>query len=496
MDITVYTSALNAVGIIDAFDSLLWHDKYTDIGSVELVVKMSDTNLSLLQTDRFLAIPYSNIYMVIETIELKSDIENGDKLIVRGRPTVSILDRRIIWSQTNLTGSFQTAIQTLLNESIISPTDTDRRISNFQFLTSTNSAIVAASLVREQFYGENLLEVIKELCYARDFGFRVYIDPIGPKIMPNGDMELWSDASTLLNWIKNPVGTTTREPTIKYAGTYSLKQYNAGAYSATYQSFTALIPGRAYILSGWMKASGGPVNINIVNASWGLVQSIGVADGETAFKTLTFIANGTETIIYTYTNTGVTGYFDSVSLEPIGNYFTFSLYNGVDRSFNQLTNSQVVFSPEFDNLLESDYIESVAAAKTVTLVAGEGDGSNMKTISVAAPGGALTGLSRKEAFTDATATSSTTAGGTLTTQQYNDLLTEKGQIALADLGRISSFGADVDATVSFIYGDDFFLGDIVQAQNEYGLEGPMRVSEVTISEDVSGFKMFPTFEMI
>jgi hypothetical protein len=356
MNITIYDSNLAAVGLLDAFDSLIWNDKYMDVGSFELVVKMSDANLNLLQTDRFLSIPYSSVYMVIETLEIKSDIENGDKLTVTGRPLVSILDRRIIWNQTNLTGSFQTAIQTLLNENVISATNTDRRIPNFQFVTSTDPTIVNATIVREQFYGENLLAVIQALCYARNFGFKVYMD------------------------------------------------------------------------SGVMK---------------------------------------------------------------------FLIYYGVDRSFQQLSNAQIVFSPEFDNLLTSDYVESIASKKTVSLVAGEGSGSDMKTISVAAAvDGALTGILRREAFTDAKDTSSTTTGGTLTTQQYNDLLTEKGQIDLAEQVDISSFGADVDATVSFVYGEDFFLGDIVQAQNEYGLQGPMRVSEITVAEDITGFKIFPTFEML
>jgi hypothetical protein len=355
MNITVYNSSLVAIGLIDTFDSLLWVDKYMDIGSFELYLKMNDINFSLLQPDSFLSIPYSSVYMIIETIEIKTDIESGDKLIITGRPIVSILDRRIIWAQTNPTGNFQTAIQTLLNENVISATDTDRRITNFAFLTSTDPIITAASIVREQFYGENLLEAIQELCYARSFGFRVTV---------------------------------------------------------------------------------------------------------------------------------------------IAGVMTFDIYNGTNRSFSQTTNSQVVFSPAFDNLLESDYVASMSGKKTVTLVAGEGVGSNMKTISVASSDGAKTGISRREMFTDAKDTSSTTSGGTLTTQQYNDLLTEKGQIDLADKVDISSFGADVDATVNFIYGTHFFLGDIVQAQNEYGLEGSMRVSEVTISEDITGFRMFPTFIMV
>ena len=49
----------------------------------------------------------------------------------------------------------------------------------------------------------------------------------------------------------------------------------------------------------------------------------------------------------------------------------------------------------------------------------------------------------------------------------------------------------------FIYKRDFYMGDIIQIKNEYGLEGPARVVEYVMSENVqNGLEYYPTFEAI
>jgi len=131
------------------------------------------------------------------------------------------------------------------------------------------------------------------------------------------------------------------------------------------------------------------------------------------------------------------------------------------------------------------------------LVGGEGEGSAQKVRTVESLYGAGSGLLRRESYTDATDVSYTTDAGTLTDEQYQDLLQSRGEVSLAESTPLSGFGARVDASVDgFLYGRDFYLGDIVQAQNEYGISGAMRVSEFVISEDISGYNIYPTFEMM
>lgn len=75
----------------------------------------------------------------------------------------------------------------------------------------------------------------------------------------------------------------------------------------------------------------------------------------------------------------------------------FEFYYGLDRSYNQFENTYVVFSPKFNNLVDSNYMESKSSLKNVTLIGGEGEGSLRKYTTI----GEEKGLDRREIFTDA-----------------------------------------------------------------------------------------------
>ena len=64
--------------------------------------------------------------------------------------------------------------------------------------------------------------------------------------------------------------------------------------------------------------------------------------------------------------------------------FVFELYAGFDRSYDQTENPYVIFSPKFENIINSNYIESKASLKTVTLVGGEGEVLVEDTLQLAA----------------------------------------------------------------------------------------------------------------
>ena len=67
---------------------------------------------------------------------------------------------------------------------------------------------------------------------------------------------------------------------------------------------------------------------------------------------------------------------------------------------------------------------------------------------------------------------------------------------LQDNSRVKNFEGEVDAVRMFVYGKDFFIGDVVQISNEYGIEGSARVMEFIKSDDASGSKAYPTFQAI
>ena len=173
--------------------------------------------------------------------------------------------------------------------------------------------------------------------------------------------------------------------------------------------------------------------------------------------------------------------------------FVFKLYAGADRSYDQEINPYVIFSPKFENIINSNYVESKSALKTVTLIGGEGEGSARRYTTV----GGGNGLNRRELFTDARDISSDVGNGvTLTNAEYIAQLQQRGREKLTENTDVTSFEGQVETTVMFKYGEDFFNGDVVQIANEYGHETKARIVEIVMSEDEEGSSVYPTFKTI
>lgn len=177
------------------------------------------------------------------------------------------------------------------------------------------------------------------------------------------------------------------------------------------------------------------------------------------------------------------------------NELIFELYAGADRSYDQYVYPFIEFSPKFDNLINSDYRSSNISKKTYALVAGEGEGS--ARVKVAVSLGSETGLKRREMFVDARDLSKNMNGGiTLSDQEYIDCLTTRGEEYLSQNQVIETFEGEVDPFRTYVYGKNFFIGDIVQVINEYGHTGKTRVIEFIRSQDNFGLRTYPTFSML
>lgn len=178
------------------------------------------------------------------------------------------------------------------------------------------------------------------------------------------------------------------------------------------------------------------------------------------------------------------------------NKFVFKLYAGADRSYAQESNPHVIFSPNFENIIDTNYIQSKKMLKTVALVRGEGEGKNMKTAIAEVESGAGAGLDRRELYTDARDISTYVGDETISDSEYKAQLKQRGKEYLAENVYISSFEGEVETTRTFIYGKDFYMGDIVQIANEYGLESRSRISELIRSQNTEGYNVYPTFSAI
>lgn len=181
------------------------------------------------------------------------------------------------------------------------------------------------------------------------------------------------------------------------------------------------------------------------------------------------------------------------------NEFVFKLYNGIDRSYSQTKNPYVVFSPNFDNIVDSNYLNDITEYKNVTIVSGEyqREGSSDRIPQTVIVGNGSSGLKRREIFTDARGVSPTDDNGnTISLTTFNNLLKEEGNKTLKENKMVNLFDGEVDATRMYQYGIDFFMGDVCQLEQEYIAESRVRVIEFIYSNDKTGIKKYPTFEVL
>lgn len=180
-----------------------------------------------------------------------------------------------------------------------------------------------------------------------------------------------------------------------------------------------------------------------------------------------------------------------VRLDIDNKQFIFALYKGTDRSYNQSENPYVVFSHEYENLLTSNYVQNADNYKNVAVVAGEGEGIK-RTI---AESGDAEGLSRYELFVDAKDISSAAENGKiLSATKYKKLLVQRGTEELSMTTVTEAIEGEIINNFNFVVDRDYYLGDIVEVINEYGVEMFARIIEVIESEDDTGTNVVVAFE--
>lgn len=165
MDIIVLDTNLIGFADIDVYESLIWTRRYNQYGDFEFYTKATQYLLDTLAEGCYLWFRGAQGVMIVENCRIKYDAETGNNLIVTGRSIESILDRRIIWQQTVLNGNLQNGIERILNENVINPELSDRRIPNIVFQPSTDPLITALT-VNVQYTRDNVYDTISQLCSA------------------------------------------------------------------------------------------------------------------------------------------------------------------------------------------------------------------------------------------------------------------------------------------------------------------------------------------
>ena len=172
----------------------------------------------------------------------------------------------------------------------------------------------------------------------------------------------------------------------------------------------------------------------------------------------------------------------------------FIVYKGENRSADNTDgNDPVIFSIEFDNLIEDNYVFDLASWKNAALIGGEGEGLERFYSLIA---GTETGLERRETFIDASSISkSHDQDQTYTDALYNQMLISDGLQKLAALIPLEDFQGQLNVTGGvWKLGEHYNLGDIVTVQdNELGFYINVRITEITETQDESGYGVDVTY---
>lgn len=185
----------------------------------------------------------------------------------------------------------------------------------------------------------------------------------------------------------------------------------------------------------------------------------------------------------------------------VSNQFVFNLYFGVNRTVRQFDRDAVVFSPEFDTLISSEYLQSVKLFKNVALVAGETKDDVQKRTTVYTEASEPSGLERRELYVSASDVKSSYEDGDgnqqeISPQEYEALLQYKGFQSLSESGIVETLDGSVETNMGPRYNVDYALGDFVSIVNDYGVNSIAQVTEYIRSFNEEGYSEYPTFTMV
>lgn len=331
------------IKVIDNATSVIWVKRFNAVGNFELYIRASTELLELFTGDIFITRDESNVGMYVEKVQLNTDSENGDYLVITGRSAECILSwrvvMRVVYSSESTTAEY--IIRNSIDKTLISDIIPNNNIS---WLTLGEDHEWQDYITR-QYTGKNVLDIVQDLCVTYNYGFE---------------------------------------------------------------------------------------------------------------------------------------------FEWNGSGFTINLYKGTDRSYDQTENTYIVFSPEFENLGNTEYIQDTMNYANGAIIGGEGEGTERK-FAVVLPQG-ITGFNRRMIYIDARQSSS----DDLTESQYTDMLIAQGKEELEQRKITTSFNGEILNYNNYTYGVDYNLGDKVSIINEYGIRGNATITEITEVEDGTGYRLIPT----
>lgn len=173
--------------------------------------------------------------------------------------------------------------------------------------------------------------------------------------------------------------------------------------------------------------------------------------------------------------------------------WVFEVYEGRNISVNQDVHDPVVFSPQFGNIKDMQFVDSDLNYRNVAIVAGQGEGVDRRVIEV----GQAVGLDRYETFVDARDIAEETDDEEPVQRPIGDIerdLRNRGNQSLAEMSQEVYLEGQILTGGPFKYETDWNLGDIPTLQNkDWGVTLDSRITEVTEVYERDGVQLSAVF---
>lgn len=429
MDVYVLDENLETIGIIDNYKSLIWANRYRDIGDCELYLGAGPDMVELLKIGRYLTREDDGMVCRIKKTEITTSVDDGDFLTVTGYDAKDLLDQRIAWGNLISDGNAEEFARSLVDGSLGGTASAERVMlkPDGTRLLYLDTASGFTDVATDQVSNANIGETIRQFCSKYGWGYRV--------TLRGGALRLAFYRGT------------DRSSYVVFSPNYENLIGSDYSDDATGLGNVALIGGDGSGASRTRESVGTVTGIDRVEF---------FIDGRDISRNISFGELRTQ---YPLETDGGQGY----------------IYRGQDGDYYMMRLIDIyIYDAEHLAQLQAKY-----------------------------PSGAVVTIDDKEYYelTDATIAKFNGTFSWLPTESlymydniYLSYLLSMAYAKISEHGEKISFSGDVDPNVTFKYKQDYYLGDIVTVENEYGITRAARIIEIREVNDETGYKMEPIFE--
>jgi hypothetical protein len=185
MDLYMLDTQLRRETVIDKYKSLIWTERYSDVGEIELVVESSLENRQKFKAGKWLALSESYRCMKIETVQDKTDEDGADLLTITGPAIEIILDDRVAfnvkddlvtnpkWIITDVPAAVARKVfHDICVTGILDTHDIIPFIADVDLLPA-DTLPEPSDPITVEIEPDSVLNVVRQICQAYDLGFRL-----------------------------------------------------------------------------------------------------------------------------------------------------------------------------------------------------------------------------------------------------------------------------------------------------------------------------------